>query len=242
MNPEAQYVVYMKLAEIHSNYMPDTQMCQVYRDRAQDLKRVLAGEESAAAGDGNVEDADTESGTNKEKDLNDDRGHTDNKNIIFDIVSEHKKHKNGLDPKIAIRQGSDLKCTDTNTVDVTVKDDHSLCDAEGVYGDTSERDTVASHSYSDSIYTESFDTAKEQISDSSSSTDTLQTYQKPTDEKGSEFDTDISLPGQIRLNHPSDIRGQADTRNTDSDAQDEQNNGSKDTKVKADDDLDNIFI
>uniref|UniRef100_A0A8C3ATQ2 SH3 domain and tetratricopeptide repeats 2 n=1 Tax=Cyclopterus lumpus TaxID=8103 RepID=A0A8C3ATQ2_CYCLU len=40
-NPEALYVVYMKLAEIHGNHMPDAQLCREYRDRAEGLKRVL---------------------------------------------------------------------------------------------------------------------------------------------------------------------------------------------------------
>uniref|UniRef100_A0A671Z2U2 SH3 domain and tetratricopeptide repeats 2 n=1 Tax=Sparus aurata TaxID=8175 RepID=A0A671Z2U2_SPAAU len=61
-NPEALYVVYMKLAEIHGNHMPDAQLCQVYRDRAQTLKRVLAGEE------GNVDDGDMGPGHKTEKD------------------------------------------------------------------------------------------------------------------------------------------------------------------------------
>ncbi|KAM9413005.1 SH3 domain and tetratricopeptide repeat-containing protein 2-like isoform 5-T5 [Salvelinus alpinus] len=42
-NPQALYVVYMKLAEIHANHMPDPLLCQAYRDRAQSLRRELSG-------------------------------------------------------------------------------------------------------------------------------------------------------------------------------------------------------
>ncbi|XP_055368428.1 SH3 domain and tetratricopeptide repeat-containing protein 2 isoform X2 [Betta splendens] len=218
-NPEAQYVVYMKLAEIHSNYMPDAHMCRVYRNRAHNLKRVLSGEESAVAGDGSAEDADAESDPNPEKDPGEDMGRAE-------------KHEDSSAPQ-TIHEGS--KCTKANAADNNVKDDQSLCDTEA-----SERDTAASHSYSDSIYTESFDTAKEQISDSSSSTDTLQTYQKPTDEKDSDFHKDISTPSQIPVNHPEDIAGQA--RNSASEAQDEQSAGSEKTSAKADPDVETFFI
>lgn len=234
-NPEALYVVYMKLAEIHGNHMPDAQMCQVYRDRAQNLKRVLAGEESAAVVEENEDDADTESGQKKEEDSDDDMGHTENKNSIFDSIPGHEKYEDGSAPQtFMIHLGSDSKCTDANTGDTYVKEDHNLCDTDGPYVDASETGTIASQSYSESIFTESFDTAKEQISDSSSSTDTLQTYQKPRDEKDSDFDIDHSMPTQIPLNHPSDIAGHADARDTDSDTQDERNNRSKETNAKAD--------
>uniref|UniRef100_A0A3B5LRM7 SH3 domain and tetratricopeptide repeats 2 n=1 Tax=Xiphophorus couchianus TaxID=32473 RepID=A0A3B5LRM7_9TELE len=53
-NPEALYVVYMKLAEIHGSHMPDAQLCQLYIDRAQSLKRVLAGVESIPDSDSNL--------------------------------------------------------------------------------------------------------------------------------------------------------------------------------------------
>ncbi|XP_064875948.1 SH3 domain and tetratricopeptide repeat-containing protein 2-like isoform X1 [Oncorhynchus nerka] len=42
-NPQALYVVCMKLAEIHANHMPDPLLCQAYRDRAQSLRRELSG-------------------------------------------------------------------------------------------------------------------------------------------------------------------------------------------------------
>uniref|UniRef100_A0AAV2MLS3 SH3 domain-containing protein n=1 Tax=Knipowitschia caucasica TaxID=637954 RepID=A0AAV2MLS3_KNICA len=48
-NPEALYVVYMKLAEIYGYHMPNNQLCQAYRERAQSLKRVLGGAAAAAA-------------------------------------------------------------------------------------------------------------------------------------------------------------------------------------------------
>ncbi|KAL0973817.1 hypothetical protein UPYG_G00211590 [Umbra pygmaea] len=42
-NPQALYVVYMKLAEIHANHMPDPLLCQAYQDMAKNLKRELCG-------------------------------------------------------------------------------------------------------------------------------------------------------------------------------------------------------
>uniref|UniRef100_A0A3B3WL72 SH3 domain-containing protein n=1 Tax=Poecilia mexicana TaxID=48701 RepID=A0A3B3WL72_9TELE len=53
-NPKALYVVYMKLAEIHGSHMPDSQLCQLYIDRAQSLKKVLAGIESSPDSDSNL--------------------------------------------------------------------------------------------------------------------------------------------------------------------------------------------
>lgn len=232
-NPEALYVVYMKLAEIHGNHMPDAQMCQVYRDRAQKLKRVLAGEESAAVGEENVIHAESEPGQKKEEDSDDDMGHRENENQIFDSMPGDKKYENGSSPQtFMIHVGSDSKCTDTDAGNIDVKEDNNLCDTDGPYVDAFETDTVASQSYSDSIFTESFDTAKEQISDSSTSTDTLQSYQKPTDVKDPDFDTGQSMPSQIPLNHSTEFTGHADARDTYSDIQDEQNNLSKETNAK----------
>ncbi|KAG9346789.1 hypothetical protein JZ751_007108 [Albula glossodonta] len=41
-NPQALYVVYMKLAEIHANHMPDAELSQGYMDSAQALRKELA--------------------------------------------------------------------------------------------------------------------------------------------------------------------------------------------------------
>lgn len=227
-NPEALYVVYMKLAEIHGNHMPDAQMCQVYRDRAQNLKRVLAGEESADVGEENVIHAESEPSQKKEKDSDNGMGHGEIKNQIFDSMPGDKKYEGDSSPRtFRIPVDSDSKCTDTTDI----KEDHNLCDTDGPYVDASETDTVASQSNSDSIFTESFDTAKEQISDSSTSTDTLQSYQKPTNVKDPHFDTDQSMPSQIPLNHSNEIPGHAEA-NTYCDIQDEQNSIPKDTDAK----------
>lgn len=40
---QARYIIYMKLAEIHANYLPDAELSQRYMDSAQSLKRELAG-------------------------------------------------------------------------------------------------------------------------------------------------------------------------------------------------------
>ncbi|XP_029297799.1 SH3 domain and tetratricopeptide repeat-containing protein 2 isoform X2 [Cottoperca gobio] len=232
-HPEALYVVYMKLAEIHGNHMPDAQLCQVYRDRAQSLKRVLAREEGAAAG----EDADTESGPKKEVDSNADMECTESlvkRNSAFMSASENEKCEDKSFPRTCIIHGDQgAICTDTHLGDTNGGKDHSMA-AESPFMNAfgSEAETMGSQSYSDSILTESFDTAKEQISDSSSSTDTLQTYHNPTDEKY--FDTDHSTPSQIPDNQTSDITRHTDAQNTDSDIQDEQNTPTKETHVCAD--------
>nr|XP_015204858.1 PREDICTED: SH3 domain and tetratricopeptide repeat-containing protein 2 isoform X1 [Lepisosteus oculatus] len=43
-DPEGLYVVYMKLAEIHSSHMADEELCQHYRSCAQALRKELAGD------------------------------------------------------------------------------------------------------------------------------------------------------------------------------------------------------
>ncbi|KAI4880151.1 hypothetical protein NFI96_031171, partial [Prochilodus magdalenae] len=43
-NPQALYIIYMKLAEIHAHHLPDAELSQHYMDSAQSLKRELAGE------------------------------------------------------------------------------------------------------------------------------------------------------------------------------------------------------
>ncbi|KAK3563833.1 hypothetical protein QTP86_002733 [Hemibagrus guttatus] len=40
---QARYIIYMKLAEIHANYLPDPELSQRYMDSARSLKRELAG-------------------------------------------------------------------------------------------------------------------------------------------------------------------------------------------------------
>ncbi|XP_028271867.1 SH3 domain and tetratricopeptide repeat-containing protein 2 isoform X3 [Parambassis ranga] len=210
-NPETLYVVYMKLAEIHGNHMPDAQLCQVYRDRAQSLKRVLAGVESAAVGE--EINADTEPGQ-KEEDSNSDVGCRQslvNRNCIFGPTPEDENCEDESDPQIC-----------TIHVDSEGKEAHNphLPDTESPNVEASEADTITSHSYSESIFTESFDTAKEHISDSSTSTDT---YQNPADGKDSDLDTDHSMPSQIPANNTGDVTNQTDARDMDSDFQDEEN-------------------
>ncbi|XP_049899002.1 SH3 domain and tetratricopeptide repeat-containing protein 2 isoform X2 [Epinephelus moara] len=227
-NPEALYVVYMKLAEIHGNHMPDPQLCQVYRDRAQSLKRILAEEEGAAVGEENMADADTEPGQKKEEDSGADMERTESlvkRNGVFTSTPENKKRDDNSFPRTSfISEDKEDRHADTDTGDTNGKDHSNNLDADGPFVDAFDTQTIASQSYSDSILTESFDTAKEQISDSSSSTDTLQTYQNQTD--GTDFDTDHSMPSQI---HISDITRHRDSHNTDSDIQDEQNTPTKGT-------------
>ncbi|XP_031158385.1 SH3 domain and tetratricopeptide repeat-containing protein 2 isoform X2 [Sander lucioperca] len=237
-NPEALYVVYMKLAEIHGNHMPDVQLCQVYRDRAQSLKRLLAGEEGAAVGEENMEDADTEPGQKKEEDSDADMEHRPTQSLVKRKMptTENETCEDNSIPRACIILGdTEDRCADTNIGDVNRKEDHNInLDTDGPFMNAfgSETETIASQSYSDSILTESFDTAKEDISDSSSSTDTLQTYQNQTD--GNDFDTDHSMPSPIPDNYTGDITRHTDAQNTDSDIQDEQNTAAKETDVHAD--------
>lgn len=230
-NPEALYVVYMKLAEIHGNHMPDAQLCQVYRDRARSLKGVLAGEGGVAVGEESVDDAVTEPGRKGEKDSG---AGVKCAESFFTSSPENEKCEEHSFPRTCIMHGdAEDACTDTNKGDTNRKEDHSinLPDTEGTFVDAtgSETETIASQSYSDSIFTESFDTAKEQISDSSSSTDTLQTYHNQSD--GKDFDTAHGVPAPVAVNHTSDITRHTDSQNTDSDIQDEQNTPAKEKDV-----------
>ncbi|KAF3693690.1 SH3 domain and tetratricopeptide repeat-containing protein 2 [Channa argus] len=238
-NPEALYVVYMKLAEIHGNHMPDAQLCQVYKDRAQNLKRVLAGEESAAVGEEDMDCADTESGQ-KEKDSVVEAGSSEKEKTLSDSIPEDIKYVDCSAERTWMSHvGSDSKYALTNDEDTNAKKDHHyhLPNADGPYvdGSGSETDTIASQSYSDSIFTESFDTAKEQISDSSSSTDTLQTHQNTTVEKDSDLETDHSTPSQILPKCTSDITVHTDARDAASAFQGEQNTLFEEDPIKATD-------
>lgn len=176
-HPEALYVVYMKLAEIHGSHMPDAQLCQLYRDKAQSLQRVLAGVENSADTSPKILNVDTS--------------------------------------LLEGRSSADLE-------DREDTEDQSQC-----FADT---DTIVSQSYSDSVITGSFDTARENISDSSSSTGT---YQNPTEGKDSELDSEHSMPSQIPANPNSEF---TDARDTDTDDQDEQNTPTEETAdpIKAD--------
>lgn len=225
-NPEALYVVYMKLAEIHGNHLPNAQLCQVYRDRAQSLKRVLAGEE-------NIGNADTESGQNQKNASDADMERTESS-------TERNVNENCEDDSFSRTSMSQVDTehglTDTTLENGNMKEDHSIHPPDAENG-SSETETIASQSYSDSILTESFNTAKEQITDSSSSTDTLQTYQNQTDQndfiKGhSDFNTDHNVSGQKSVT--GDISGWTDSQNTDSNIQAVENTPTKESDVDAD--------
>lgn len=226
-NPEALYVVYMKLAEIHGNHMPDAQLCQVYRDRAQSLKRVLAGLEGAAVGQEDKDDADSEAVQNMERNLDADVGYTENlvkSSSSFYSIPEGATNEDDLAPRTRrMHVKSDDRCTDANRrLAANGKTHHNyLPDSVDVSG--SETDTIASQSYSESILTESFDTAKEDMSDSSSSTDTLQTQLKPPEH---------NIPTQKPVNCTSDITGHAQTKDADSDTQDDKNTLTNETPAQ----------
>ncbi|KAG7241809.1 hypothetical protein INR49_024779 [Caranx melampygus] len=237
-NTEALYVVYMKLAEIHGNHMPDAQLCQIYRDRARGLKRVLAGEEGTAVAEDSMDYTHTEPEQKDEKDSDGHMAHAESllrRNSTFDSITEDEKYEDALAPQTCVsHEETEQKYTNSIHGDAQRKEDlsHHLPDTDNPCVNGSETDTIASHSYSDSIF-ESFDTAKEQISDSSSSTETLQTYQNPTDWKDPDLDTDPNVASQIPV-HTSDFTEHMDTRDTDCDVQDEQNTPAKATGVGAD--------
>ncbi|XP_061581809.1 SH3 domain and tetratricopeptide repeat-containing protein 2 isoform X2 [Cololabis saira] len=225
-NPEALYVVYMKLAELHGNHIPDDELCQVYRGRAHSLKRVLAGGESSAAGEENVDITSGEAEESSEAHM----GYE--KSVVGGnfMLEDEKREAAPRTPTVSSESGG--RCADRNLQDASRRRGHSHClpETEGPFVDAfgSETDTTASRSYSDSILTESFDTAKEHISDCSSSTDT---YQNPADGRDSELESDRSVPSQIPAKQPSDF---TDARDTDSDVQDEQNTPTKEKDTRVD--------
>ncbi|KAM9741402.1 SH3 domain and tetratricopeptide repeat-containing protein 2 isoform 2-T2 [Menidia menidia] len=234
-NPEALYVVYMKLAEIHGNHMPDSHLCQVYRDRAHSLKRVLGGGESSAVGVERIGDINTEPGQKREESTGtsaEPKEGSADRICMFDSLSEDETFKDHTCPQThELNTNSEDRCSEMNLND-TDGQQHQVF-LPGTYSPhmdvfASETDTIASQSYSDSILSESFDTAKEHISDSSSSTGT---YQNPAAGEDSEFDSDLSMPSQIPVNHRSDCKGHTDTRDTDSDVQDEQKTPTKEMDV-----------
>nr|XP_061783666.1 SH3 domain and tetratricopeptide repeat-containing protein 2-like isoform X2 [Nerophis lumbriciformis] len=136
-NPEALYVVYMKLAELHGSHMPDAQLCQLYTDRAHNLRRILSGEEAV------------------------------NEETVTD-TSEG-----------GVREPFPRACP-IQMDDGKRKQDENIPppDTESQFVDASA--FITSRSYSESILTESFDTAREHMSDSCSSTDTVQNSQGQT--------------------------------------------------------------
>lgn len=190
-NPEALYVVYMKLAEIHGHHMPDAQLCQAYRDRAQSLKRVLAGQVDPN-GEEEWDNPDTEPGQREETVSEDDKECADfnavsctmevrntqcvslarNNPIPEDENCEDGSFTQTCRNHIQVQPG----CADCTIGDANRREDHNnacLPDTNGVWADATGSET--GHSYTNSNHTDSFETANEQISDSSDSSDTLQT-------------------------------------------------------------------
>ncbi|XP_051903811.1 SH3 domain and tetratricopeptide repeat-containing protein 2 isoform X2 [Hippocampus zosterae] len=158
-NPEALYVVYMKLAEIHGNHMPDAQLCQLYRDRANSLKRVLSGAEDS---------------TVNEEIGKDTSEHCDSDPFPRTSGIQAATHRNAERlNELNERQHDHIPPRDTNKE----------------FGDATA--FLSSQSYSESIWTESFDTAREYMSDSCSSTDTVQTSPKQID--GNDLTSNTSL-------------------------------------------------
>ncbi len=243
-NPEALYVVYMKLAEIHGHHLPDADLCQVYRDRAQSLKRVLAGERgTAAAGEDNMEDVDAEPGHKMEEDSDADVERTESlakrNGTLTSMPEKEKCEDNSFLRTCAMHEDAEETFLDINSGDMNRREDHNMngCDTDGSFVDASgsETETFASQSCSDSIFTESFDTAKEQISDSSSSTDTLQPHHNQSDHRKLDLDAAHRMNMDIAPNHMTrDSTRHTDPQNRDSDIEDEQKTCTKEKDSRAD--------
>lgn len=174
-NPEALYVVYMKLAEIHGNHIPDAQLCQVYTDRARSLKRVLAGGVSSDVGEENMDNA-AAAFCQKEETVSEAENiftsAAGKENCIIQLDPE-KSHTDLIPPDRREDDGVQLSCP-ANLLNVL---------------NESGAETTAG-------FTESFEMAREQISVSSSLTDTLRNYENKTD--GS--DSNEGLPHYV-TNH-----------------------------------------
>lgn len=185
-NPQALYVVYMKLAEIHDSHIPDAGLCQVYRDRAQSLKRVLAGEDAAAA-----------AAFGQDEDVEHFECIDSNLTSVPDTI---KSQTASLPTTSEPHKDSDTFNVDEKEKYANLKPSQTLA-------------TSASRSHSDSTFTESFDTAREHISDSSSSTDTLQTDGRLVREEDKDSDADsVHTQGSVGRTGMTDSRIQASTK------------------------------
>lgn len=184
-NPQAIYVVYMKLAEIHGSHIPNTDLCQVYRDRAHSLKRVLAGEDAVVAAAACGEDENVEH-----------FGCTDIKlTSVPDTIKSQAPSLSTSEPH-----------GDSNTFNGDAEKDANRKPSQT-------QATSTSRSHSDSTFTESFDTAREHISDSSSSTDTLQTDRRVAQEGEKDLDADIvHIEGSLGRSSMNDSIIQASTK------------------------------
>ncbi|XP_071759362.1 SH3 domain and tetratricopeptide repeat-containing protein 2 [Centroberyx gerrardi] len=260
-NPEALYVVYMKLAEIHGNHMPDAQLCQAYRERAQSLRRVLAGEEDPDGAEEQREDPDTEPGQTKEKVSEADVECTESGHAVPCPMERRETQcedesceEDSVTGTFGIHMDTEAGCIDSNIGDANREEDHNnIClpetDGPCVDATGSEAEIISSHSYNDSLLTESFDTAKEQITDSSSS-DSTETLQTDLDQTGgihgikgrSDFDADLGGASQtvfIPVNYTmSDITDTARRRtviqNTETDIHREENIPPEETDADVD--------
>ncbi|XP_072295887.1 SH3 domain and tetratricopeptide repeat-containing protein 2 isoform X2 [Eucyclogobius newberryi] len=186
-NPEALYVVYMKLAEIYGHHMPDDELCKVHRERAHSLKRVLGGSTAAAAAGGEGKD-NGECCPREEKDSR--SGHPE---------------RTGEDNSSASRTCLVKTDAQTSNVDAilgyTVKKEADVSELGADRPNASRSHSESNH------FTESFHTAKEDFTDpSSSSTDAVQT----TDwlKEQSDLQPEHKAPEQIPVNHTSGIGGE----------------------------------
>lgn len=217
-NPEALYVVYMKLAEVYGHHMLNAELCQVYRERAQSLKRVLGG---ATAGEEGQDNTNGERCQREEEDS----GLGRPEQTGGDHISQEESVSR-----------TSVASTDTQTasVDDTVENtvNEGACNSElGADGPrVNAQESIGSHSQS-----ESFDTAKEEISEITSSGDTLQSQgtwiqgqtnleQDHTDleriplNNTSGISDEISqkIPGQNSLNNEDNISPKDSFENDDS--------------------------
>ncbi|XP_028314981.1 SH3 domain and tetratricopeptide repeat-containing protein 2 isoform X2 [Gouania willdenowi] len=237
--PEALYVVYMKLAEIHGNHIPNAHLCQLYRDRAQSLKKVLAGEETAAVGEEKRNNPGLEDGRQHNMDSDVELQHHDNlgrtENCLHSVQNNENIEEKQPSKFCAIQDSLEHNCLSFNlreASDEREDPNHFHPATESLSADERgcERDTVARRSRCESVFTESFDTAKENISDCSSSSDATQTYLPPTCGKDSSFDTDDhSSLSQTPFHHTCSSTGCTDARVSHSDVQNGRNSPTQET-------------
>ncbi|XP_055014824.1 LOW QUALITY PROTEIN: SH3 domain and tetratricopeptide repeat-containing protein 2 [Boleophthalmus pectinirostris] len=187
-NPEALYVVYMKLAEIYGHHMPNDQLCQNYREKAQSLKRVLGG---AATGEEGKDNNNGECCQREEEDSS--LGHSEQ---TEDNISASRTCVT-----IADAQTSNVDSILGNTVNKEADMSEPFSESFEVNAP----EGIGGHSHNDFNHlTESFDTAKEDIIDPNISMDPTQTTTEWI--KGqTDLQPDHTVPEQIPVNHTSGI-------------------------------------
>ncbi|CAL8357544.1 unnamed protein product [Merluccius merluccius] len=215
--PRALYVVYMKLAEIHANHLPDPQLWHTYRDQAHSLGPVLAGEETpwnggeaaaAAAATGETGEPDGVVVGREEKTADDDGCAAESEET--ERVGEDDGGEETIGDSDAEAEEESRTHTETEWADCLTGEEEEeeerrrrrrtegLADGRGGYKAATNAVLLRSscQSASDSTHTESFATAKEHI----------------TDISGPQADTDHTDDGQEMSCNANDHRDDHENR------------------------------